>query len=817
MIQIESVRITEFRGIRDLEFSPERRNFLVSGPNGSGKSGVVDAIQFCLTGEISRLAGRGTGPVTIQKHGPHVDRREYPALAEVSLKLYFTELDKTAVLTRNIKSANISKLSPNDTDIRSVLKEVAGHSELTLSRREIIKYILVEAGERSKEIQELLRLEEIGIIRSVLKTAGNKVSTSYKSAKKETENAKDALLRHLETENLTKEGVLSSVNVHRQVLDLPALDELTPNTVLNTGIDSSETITTFNKNTAINDVNALRTAQASFAEECTIEVMEILACIAKLEEDTSLHEALRQRTFVERGLALIDGSRCPLCDMDWDDEEHLRQHLQYKLTKSKEAEAIKKQLLENASVIIDHARRIAALVEPVCVLASSYGPTGFEQELAVWAEDLLSFAKCLTTTDDVIGQKTRFKEGWRVAPRSLDTNCAALYSTIQGKPDQSKSTAAQSFLTISQDRMKRLWQARRAENRAQDVSRIGELTYSTFCKVSDERLTELYKVVEDDFSDFYRKINSEDESKFRASFEPSEGKLDFTVAFYDRGMFPPVAYHSEGHQDGMGVCLYLALMKRLLGNRFRFAVLDDVVMSVDQAHRKQFCRLLKTHFPDTQFIITTHDKVWAAQMQTEGLIERKSGLVFHSWSVQTGPIFEQINEVWDQIETDLLKNDIEAAAFRLRRYLEFVSGEVADQLGAKPHFRSDFSYDLGDLLPAVIGRQGELLRLAAKSADYWKDENSAAKVAMLKNDRGEVLKKYGGEQWVINKAIHFNDWASFTKEEIQDVVGAFRELLLQFRCTVEQCDSWYYVMPRKGNPEALRCRCGALNLNLRSN
>lgn len=38
--------------------------------------------------------------------------------------------------------------------------------------------------------------------------------------------------------------------------------------------------------------------------------------------------------------------------------------------------------------------------------------------------------------------------------------------------------------------------------------------------------------------------------------------------------------HSEGHQDGMGACLYFALMKKLLGDRFGFAVLDDVVMEV---------------------------------------------------------------------------------------------------------------------------------------------------------------------------------------------------------------------------------------------
>ena len=202
-------------------------------------------------------------------------------------------------------------------------------------------------------------------------------------------------------------------------------------------------------------------------------------------------------------------------------------------------------------------------------------------------------------------------------------------------------------------------QARRAEKRAEDVAKIGKLTYATYCDVAEEHMTELYAAVENDFSNFYRKINGNDESEFKAKFEPAEGKLDLEVAFYNRGMFPPGAYHSEGHQDGMGVCLYLALMKRLLGSRFRVAVLDDVVMSVDQDHRKQFCQLLKARFPDTQFIITTHDKVWAKQMQTEGLVDSKSGIAFHSWSVQTGPIFEQTTEVWDQIERDLAKNDVE--------------------------------------------------------------------------------------------------------------------------------------------------------------
>ena len=105
MIQIDSIDIREMRGIRTLEISPRRKSFVISGPNGSGKSGVVDAIQFGLTGDISRLAGKGTVGLTVHRHGPHVDKRDDPEAAEVSLSLFVPETGKTVVLKRNVKTA----------------------------------------------------------------------------------------------------------------------------------------------------------------------------------------------------------------------------------------------------------------------------------------------------------------------------------------------------------------------------------------------------------------------------------------------------------------------------------------------------------------------------------------------------------------------------------------------------------------------------------------------------------------------------------------------------------------------------------------
>jgi hypothetical protein len=814
MIQIESITIRELRGIRELEIKPNRKNFVVSGPNGSGKSGVVDAIQFAMTGEISRLTGKGTGGLTVQRHGPHVDRRNDPAVAEVCLRLYVPDMNKTVVLTRNVKTAKKFRLEPEDPAIRAVIEEVAQHPELTLSRREIIKFIIVEAGQRSKEIQALLKLDEIGAIRGVLKTVRNKLSITHRIAKERVDEANDALRRHLDLTKLSAQGILAKVNPPRLTLGLPEIRELKSNTRLSSGLMEGAVQPPFNKQAALRNVEAMQDAQKEFPTLGKGEAARLVADLDALDRDPELLEAVTRRSFVERGLALVDGQRCPLCDVEWEDEERLIMHLKAKVTRSKDAEILQTRLLEDGATISEHARSVSSLIGAVESLASTEGPEGFSAELSNWSQELATFARTLGTVEDIATQRARLEAGWIAPPVSLGARLGKLAENINAKPDQSAFMAAQSFLTVAEERLTAYRNARREERRAGAAVAAGRVVYNSYCDVSEEYLTALYDAVEDDFSAYYREINADDEGGFKAKLEPVEGKLDLEVAFYDKGMFPPGAYHSEGHQDGMGVCLYLALMKRQFNDRFSFAVLDDVVMSVDQGHRKEFCRLLKTRFPDTQFIITTHDKVWAKQMQTEGLVGIKGGVTFQSWSLRTGPIVEEVVGVWDQVEADTEKNDIDTAAARLRRHVEYIAGELADRLGAKPAYRGDFSYDLGDLLPAVIGRHGDLLKLATKAANSWNDEQAKATVETMKTHRSEALAKYGGENWVVNKAIHYNDWAGFSKAEFRDVVEAFKTLLVQLRCPNGDCESWLYVTPRRGDPEALRCRCGAVNVNL---
>ncbi|MCJ7484693.1 MAG: hypothetical protein MUQ25_00805 [Candidatus Aminicenantes bacterium] len=291
------------------------------------------------------------------------------------------------------------------------------------------------------------------------------------------------------------------------------------------------------------------------------------------------------------------------------------------------------------------------------------------------------------------------------------------------------------------------------------------------------------------------------------------GKLGFDVDFYGRGFFPPGAYHSEGHQDSMGLCLYLALMKYLQGGNFTFAVLDDVLMSVDAGHRREVCALLKKEFPDTQFILTTHDPIWLRHMRTEGIISGQSKVHFRNWSIDQGPTRWDARDVWTEIEDYRKESNVHAAASLLRYYLEYDSAELCHRLHAPVEFRGDAQYQLGELLPPAITRMREFYRRAKRAGNSWNQKELVEQLSGRETDFAKLATDSNAEQWQVNVAVHYNSWDNLGKEDFAPVVRAFRELLGGFTCT--ECGEYLRLSPERGPAETIRCDCGKTMINLR--
>ena len=811
MILIEHIRVEDFRGIREIDLDLNGKTFVVVGPNGSGKSGIVDAIDFALTGNVRRLSGEGRGLLSVAEHAPHVYSRSTPTSAVVALTVTDVASGKSAVLNRGVANPRSLRLTPNIPEVRSAIQQSGAHPELTLTRNELLNLVISTPAMRAEGIQKLLQLDRLGEFRRRLQTARNKADQSKTNTRGNVANSEGSLATHIGAAEYDEAALLSAVNERRRVLGAPELVAVESKTDFLEGVTLEAGRRGIALATAIAETHALTQRVADMSPLDSLRE-GVLAAIAKLEEKPGLREAISRQGLLSAGLGAVTSEVCPLCGLEWPDANALRAHIQAEIDRATEAQ----ELLQAVTAAGDsyrselHSLRhaIGQVVEP----ARTHGRSGLAAQLDGWLTSISQHIGLLNSVSTIIAAADEFTVRKYDAPEGALADVGTLEDTMKALPDLSDATDARDFLAVAKERWVSMVAHREALEKGAAEANLASTVYESYATVLDQVLEDLYEKVERDFSTFYRFINSDDEGSFRAHFTPSQGRLDLSVDFYGIGKFPPNAYHSDGHQDGMGVCLYLALMKRILGADFRLSILDDVLVSVDAGHRKQFCGLLKTEFPNVQFIITTHDEVWARHMESEGLITRKQRARFYGWTVDGGPLFEQ-GDFRDRIEEDLGRSDVNGAAHKLRRSLEAAMRDIAEAIGGKVAYRGDARYELGELIDAVNATHGELLRKAGAAANSWNNDLAKGAVREKQQARSDALQEAQSELWVVNTLVHNNDWAQMVEADFRPVLEAVEKYLCIFTCDNPACTGWIHVDGRP--PETLRCDCGNYLLSLK--
>jgi hypothetical protein len=330
---------------------------------------------------MTRLSGLGTGSLSVRTHGPHVDARDYPDKAFVRLKVFIPSLNKEASITRKVKTPTAVKVEPEDKDVVAALEAVGQHPELTLTRRQIARFILAQATKRSKDIQTLLRLEAIDEVRARLKTALNTADRRTKEADGASFAAADALRRALDVEELKSDNVLLAVNKQREVLGLDALPKFDTTVSFTVGmISGGDAPRGPSKEAATRDLEAFQ-VEIDRAKHDDDTASQLTSKIDVLTGRPELRTALRQRSLVESGLRLADKPTCPLCDTPWE-LDALIAHLRTKLEASKEAEVVERQLKSVAQELNTKVTALHAVVGAVAKLASLLGLPQVEIALA---------------------------------------------------------------------------------------------------------------------------------------------------------------------------------------------------------------------------------------------------------------------------------------------------------------------------------------------------------------------------------------------------------------------------------------------------
>ncbi|MEM9128567.1 MAG: ATP-binding protein [Pseudomonadota bacterium] len=816
MIKVETITIHEFRGIRDLPLTFNAKNFAVCGPNGTGKSGIVDALEFCLTGNISRLTGRGTKVLSIKKHGPHVDSRDNPEKAYVELGVFIPSLNERATIRRTVKAPSAPTITPDHNEIKEVFDHVALHPEFVLSRRELIRYILSEPGDRAKEVQSLLKLEDLEKIRGLLQKIANAEQRSLENFVGKRKFATQQLLSALGISQDTATEILQAANKQRVIYGLPPIGGLEANTCIKDGLATAtgtKTMPRVPKAQGVKDIQALRDKLGELtAEPAETNRLAIIKEINDLSADAGLLDGMSRHDMLQNALRHFDDDEaaCPVCETEWEPEAFKEKvksklvHLQTVTAKRKTLETklipVSRDLDALASMIGQVGQYAAALPKPIDHAA-------LDTYAKAQRADVDQIRRLLPLEDTI-----EAIESIKAPNKEVGDKLDEIESAIKALPEPTQQDAARDFLTVGQERLEAYREARRAFAAAKKKADKARAIADLYTETTTRELENIYVDVQTVFGKFYRAINHDDESNFDAKLTPSEGKLGFDVDFYGRGHFPPGAYHSEGHQDSMGLCLYLALMSHLQGEGFTLSVLDDVLMSVDAGHRREVCELLQREFPNTQFILTTHDEIWLNHMGSTGLVGQKASVNFRTWSVDVGPTEWDDRDIWTEIDDSLKKNDVKHAAGLLRHFLEHVAKEVCHSLSAPVEYRGDARYTLGDLLPPATSQLNKLLKAGKHAASTWGQAELATEIGERQADLEKAIANSRLEEWQMNAAIHYNEWANLKDTDFAPVVAAFRELWGLLRC--DTCGSFYRLIKDRNQKHSLCCRCPKTNISL---
>jgi len=811
-MKIQKIEIEKIRGIKKITIEPNGENIVIFGPNGSGKSAVIDAIDFLLTGKISRLEGEGTEELSTKKYGPHVDHELKEAIVKAEIKI--PDIKDNITIERRMNNQNIILIEEKYKDLIVPILELSSLGQHLLSRREILKYIVATAGKRSEQIYAIMNLADIDksrkILVSVKRLAERDCDISYSSIEK----VKTDINILLGIKEFSEEECLVKINENRAILNAEKLNKLE---YLEIKKDIKQP--TGKNEEDVKNLKLLKLSIESITKilngknEILKKIFNIKEKITEIKKNIDIKKEIAYRNLIELGLNLIDDKdSCPLCEKYWDSQELIK-FLNKRLLDSEE----RKKQLDNIEL---DAKNLIILTQKFrdsySNLESNYKSLKlgtYDNEISAMINEFKNFIEILSEPIE-----NQIDEKIGIINLISSNDCEDLIEKIKNeiidiKYEVSPELSSWDILTKLQVYLDQYKSYIKKFEKAEKVFIQSKLSLSYFENARDNILDDMFDKINSNFVNFYKELHGEDEKDFKSSLVPDEAKLVFDVDFYKRGMFHPGAVHSEGHQDSMGVCLFLSLHTFLAEDKLGIIVLDDVVMSIDAKHRRNFCELLLKNFPRTQFIITTHDRVWAKQLRTEGVVKNKNMIEFKWWSIETGPSTGTGDDFWHEVEVDLNNDYVSIAAGKLRRNGECFLSDVCDLFKAKVVFKSDGNWEFGDYLKASITQYKSLIKCAKVAANSWGFKEKLEELKELDKKFTEIIEKFKYEQWAINLNIHYNEWSDFQSNDFKPVVNAFHELFDLFIC--KECGNIPQLFLSNMRWEIIKCPCGSFSWNLK--
>lgn len=642
MTRLQALHVRAFRGIPDLTLPFDGGSIVLGGGNGTGKSAVVDALEFLYTGSIVSLAG--TQGLSLREHGPHIQARA----ADTCVSGTFS--DPGGVVTRQL----IGGVETAPALQAHVLQ--GQRLAFVLRRVQLQHFIHATPADRYRSMADLFGAEDLQRTETALKHAWDMAEREAVGIRAQLaqvelqlsdlpEDAAEQDVLHMANEALAGAGsaytlsdVTDAARVRTEVLRAVAAQRANPQTeaMNRLQVELERGIGGTRVRAALAEYLALLAGPPGGAPAHGLELLQLLR---------------RGREYVSQ----THGSHCPLCRQNVDEHDLLAQ-LVARVARLEEVSLHDQRLTETRQALRETLDDLLARLRTLEGLQRPANVEAPRSPLANWAHILRESLRAGTFTEsrEMAARFTEALDEWEAW--SAET-IGALQARLGGGDDD-RLRGLQSVLAVLDEVTRRQTTAERVDQQRKQLCAeqerlarstavadraiaLAEASYTTFNRVKNETIQQIYDDLRADLVELYDQLHpGEGHGMLAIAMDPRKrGSADLRMGFYGREGGDPRAFASEGHLDSLGLCIFLAFVRRFNGD-WPLLVLDDVVTSVDAAHKQRVARLLFAEFGERQLLVTTHDARWFLELkraQEEFGRTNVQNLVLEAWSLQDGP------------------------------------------------------------------------------------------------------------------------------------------------------------------------------------
>lgn len=795
MVKIKNILLENFRGSRkqvDLDCSPDK-SVLIYGDNGGGKSSFTDAIEWFFKGKVSHLDGG-----EIESRGG-IRNAHCSDSEPCSVQIQFCSSLGTARKNLKIEKQKLKMDAQFDPpSIEGVLSELRKENIL-IRNSQLTEFIFSNKGDRLAEISGMIGFEPVLNLKGVLKKAFGDIKSVVKG--KGFDNAiaseRQILVKQLDVLVHTEEQFVSACNklienlkLGVQINEMNDIEKVEAklkegvNAKQAQSLQSYELMASAGKNVA----NSLLTAKAKW-ENFDLSLTKVTSDLERLKK-VNVAKLLIEAQHLLSG---HETDNCPVC-LQGISRDELKNLLK---TRLEELSAIRSEV---SSLEANKRTIVQVITEALDEFRKFFGASMvFEDEVKTAL--LIELGKNLKNVCQHMNESQAVnltvKPDWskieEVCNAINDLTVSAKHRATQLKELlKSPRVEIATRLALSKSAFLKL---KILKNEQEILIRQRDSFEKLVFALNDRHrhgMDDFLKAISKDVNELYLYMHGNervDDVKLISLTDETTGEFNgvaLSLKFHGQEVFAPKKFLSESYLNSLGLCLFLASVKKF-NKGAKFIVLDDVISSFDKNHRIRFANLLIEKFKDYQLLVFTHETDWyeylASQVKGIGWLIKR---VF--WNHEDG-VYLEIPSVGlkEQIEKHLKSGNENDLGNAIRRYSERILKEISCEIQAQVPYRFNDRNE---------GRQFDELfsSVRARICDKAPAIGNAPEINNL-----------GTCQFLANKGSHDNPY----KPSLPDMKVAYKSLLSFediFLCS--ECKKFVSLKYPDVPGKRIGCRCG---------